>query len=245
MQHLIETRFSVLRGADRGAFSSHWLEQRLELWRRFCLPSILAQTVAEFTWLVLCDESTDPEALDALRSFGREAPMLEVVLTGAERSPAGAVRSRLEAGTEVLITTQLDSDDAVADRFVEAIQGYAEPFARSEHASLGVNFVRGYRLDVAAGALYEDRMANSSFPSLMERPGGSPVETALGPGHVMLSHLHPTHQDESMHAWLIAVHGGNLVNKIGGRQRAPGFSGEPIPGFPEGVISPPPATEGG
>ncbi len=214
-QHLIETRFSVRFSRDQDAFSREWLDERVDLWRRFCLPSIAAQTADGFTWLVLCDASTDPEVLAALRSHEREVPALEVAITGGDRTPRDVVRSRIDSDVDVLITSWLDSDDAVADRFVESIQAYVEPFALSEHESLVLNFPRGYRLDVQTETLYEDRVPHSSFPSLFERPQRGPVETVLSSGELMLRHRHPTHQDESLHAWLITVHGGNLVNWIG------------------------------
>lgn len=237
IQHLIETRFSVWLRLSEAAFSSEWLQGRVELWRRFCLPSIAAQTATDFTWMVFCDESTDPQVLEALRSCESQLPALEVMMTAADRTPVDLVRARVHPDTDVLITTWLDSDDALAGSYVESVQAYAEPFAQSDFETLVVNFPRGYRLDVATGELYEDRMVNSPFPSLLERPGDGPVQTVLGTSHVMLSHGNPTQQDESLQAWLIAVHGGNLINDIDPRNLAAGFVDGGIPGFPESVAS--------
>jgi Putative rhamnosyl transferase len=237
VQHLLETRFSVrLREAPP---AREWLEQRIVLWRRFCLPSIAAQTTQEFTWLLLCDESTDPEILTVLRSCGDEVPMLEVALTSADRGPGDLVRARVRADADVLITTWLDSDDAVADDFVESIRAYAEPFARSTHGTLVVNFPRGYLFDAETGQLYEEHMINGPFASLLERPRGGPVETVLDSSHVMLPHRHLTQQDESRHAWLIAVHGGNLVNRIDSDQRLASTASTDVRGFPAEVFEAP------
>lgn len=243
VQHLLETRFSVRLRLRKGPLPRAWLEERIALLRRFCLPSIAAQTVADFTWLLLCDESTDPEALAVLRSCEREVPTLAVELTSADRTPRDVVRSRVRADADVLITTWLDSDDAVADTFVESIQAYAAPFAASAHGTFVVNFPRGYRLDTQAGRLYEEYMINSPFASLFERPRAGPVETVLERSHVMLPHAHLTQQDESRHAWLIAVHGGNLINRIGANGRLAPPAPEDLQGFPASVLrgaAPPP-----
>lgn len=243
VQHLLETRFSVrLREAPP---SREWLERRLELWRRFCLPSVAAQTAADFTWLLLCDESTDPEVVEALRAHAGEVPALEVVRTAPDRGPGDAVRATVRADADVVITTWLDSDDAIADAFVETVQAYAEPFARSGRDSMVVNFPRGYLLDARSGQLYEEHMINSPFASLLVRPRGRPVETVLDSSHVMLPHAHLTQQDESRHAWLVAVHGGNLVNQIAPDQRPASPTPADLRAFPPGVLSPPASPPAG
>lgn len=214
-QHIVETRFSVRLGRDLERHASRqWLDERLELLRRFCLPSIAAQTMQAFTWLVLCDESTDPDAMARLREHERDVEPLRIAMTSGERTARMAVESFVAPNADLLITTQLDSDDLLADAYLEAVQAYAEPFLRSTHRDLLVNFPRGYRLDANAQILYEERMANSSFPSLFERPRHARVETVLRTNHAILRQHHVTHQDESMHGWVIVVHGGNAANRI-------------------------------
>jgi hypothetical protein len=241
VQHLLETDFSVRMGRE---LTSAWLAERIDLLRRFTLPAVAAQTTDAFTWLILCDQGTDLLALEQLREEQRRLPNLRIALTSESRTPLVAVRAAVRPDVDVLITTRLDSDDAVAEHYLEAVQDYAESFHRSRHDRLLVNFPRGYRLDVPGERLYEDWMPNSSFHSLFERPGRSLPSTVRHTGHESLrrrysryqrlsmlgearvdaSHVrlhqhYPTHQDESMRAWLIAVHGGNLVNCIGSRER--------------------------
>lgn len=214
IQHIVETRFSVGLGRRPGGFTRAWCEARLSLLRRFCLPSIAAQSATDFTWLVLCDESTDRGALGELREEERRLAPLRIGMTSAQLTPKALVRSLVNPDTDVLITTQLDSDDLIADRHLEAVQKYARPFHRSDHRDLLVNFPRGYRLRSPSMELFEDRMPNSSFHSLFERPRRAQVETVMKANHAILRQHHWTHQDESMHAWIVVVHGDNLVNRI-------------------------------
>ena len=214
VQHLIETRFSVSMGRASAFHSRAWLEERIDLLRRFCLPSVAGQTCDEFTWLVLCDESTDAEALAELRGHAHDLPPMLIVSVGSDRTRQAAVQSAVEEDVDVLITTRLDSDDALAKQYVEAVHAYAGLFHCSAHPRLLVNFPRGYRLDVRTDKLYHGHMPNSPFHSLLERPRQAPPETVLASGHAGLHRRFFTHQDESIAAWLIAVHGGNVVNRI-------------------------------
>ena len=210
VQHLVETRFSL--GAER--LTRAWLEERLELLRRYTLPSIAAQTGSSFTWLLLCGESTDPEVLERLREERRRLPALELVPTAADRGPLQVVRERVRRDADVLITTRLDSDDAIADRYLEAVQEYAGPFHRSRHERLLVAFPAGYRLDTREGSrLHRAWTPNAPFHSLFERPRRAAPWTVRGRwGHSDL-HLHcPTHQDASLRAWLKVIHGGNILD---------------------------------
>lgn len=237
VQHLVETQFSVQMGKE---LTREWLAQRLKLLREITLPSIRAQSTEDFTWLLLCDQATDTEAMEQLREEEKALPNLRIELTSADRSPLAAARSIVRTDADVLITTRLDSDDAIADSYLEAIQDYADSFHDSPHERLLVNFPQGYRLDLGRDLLYEDWMPNSSFHSLFERPCRHSARTVKGPGqthlrpfytstyrrlavlgpkgagapHVRLHHHYPTHQDESMRAWLISVHGGNWFNRV-------------------------------
>jgi len=250
IQHLLETRFSVrLTGAP---LERAWLEERVELLRRLTLPSVAGQSTDDFTWLLFCDESTDPEVLAELRAEERRVPMLRIAITSSDRPPLAAVRSAVEPDTEVLITTRLDSDDAIAVDYLEAVHAYADSFHGSRRENLVVNFPQGYRLDTERQRLYRARMPNSSFHSLFERPQLSQPKTVMSAGHENLHrryatyrrlpmlakdgggwharlHQHyPTHQDESIVAWLIAVHGGNIVNRIPNTARELPPGSEPI-----------------
>jgi hypothetical protein len=225
IHHVVGTRFSVRMGLEPPAFERSWLEERLRLLELFCLPSVMAQTTSAFTLMLLCDEATPPDILDALRQHERESPAVAIALTGSDRTPADVIAASTPPGTDVLVTTRLDSDDAIADGYLEAVQEYAAPFHRSDVATLLVNFPRGMRLDVPEDAFYERRMPNSPFHSLFERPASGPARTIFsGVGraarnrargnHATLHEHQVTHQDESIVAWLQVVHGGNLENRI-------------------------------
>jgi hypothetical protein len=211
--------------------SSEWLRERLELLQRFCLPSLAGQTTDNFTWALFCDETTDVDALNHLREHSTEVPDLRLLPTSAERDQTPALRTIVDPGAEVLITTRLDSDDAISTDYVETVQEYAEPFYRSPHRDLLVNFPNGYRLDTRKDLLFSDWMNCSPFHSLFERPKRSPVQTVMHGGHARLHYEHLTQQDESPVRWLIVVHGNNMINKIRADMPRVEHPGPGVPGF--------------
>lgn len=225
VQHLVETRFSVWMRPGPPSFERGWLEERLALLRRICLPSLAAQTTEAFTCLLLCDEATPADVLATLREHERELPTLQLVLTSGRRPPLEAVRELVRTDAEVLITTRLDSDDAIAVGYLEAVQDYGAAFQRSRLSRMLVNFPRGYRFHNPTGTFYERHMWTSPFHSLFERPRQGEVATVFHTSesglyrkshgnHMMLHEYQLTHQDESMPAWLQVLHDGNVQNRV-------------------------------
>lgn len=214
-----------------GSFAEAWLRERLDLLERFCLPSLVAQTSRNFVWALFCDEVTDRDVLDRLREHSVVLPNLRLAMTAENLQPRAALDELIDADAEVLITTRLDSDDALSDEYLESVQAYAEPFHSSSLDDLLVNFPHGYRLDSRSGELYAEWMPFSPFHSLLERPQTSPVKTVMHGGHGRLHYQHMTQQDESLARWMIVVHGGNLINKIRDGMQRVDLDGAGIPGF--------------
>jgi len=234
-QHIVETRFSLRVSFGSDTFSREWLEYRLGLFRRFCLPSVGSQSAEDFTWLVFCDESTDTDTLEALSAHRQEVSQLRVAITGDTKPPRQIVRSMTLPETDVLITTRLDSDDAISSRYLEAVQAYLPAFGRGGLDELLVNFPQGFRLELASGSAYASRMYNTPFHSLFERPKRRPPTSVITGKHTTAHERHVTHQDESMPAWLQVLHGSNIHNKLVSTDRKLPDR-QQLPGFPSAVL---------
>ena len=61
--HVIMTRFNMPTPGRESHIRSRpgWLAGRFELFERYCLPSIAAQTTRDFHWVVYFDVETPPE----------------------------------------------------------------------------------------------------------------------------------------------------------------------------------------
>ncbi len=212
--HVVQTRFSVRAGWGYQEFPLDWLEERLALFDAYCLSSLAAQTCDDFLWQVYCDAETDPAILAALEQRGRDLPQLQVALTGpGHDTPIRHVLKVVGESDRAILTTRLDSDDAIAKGYVAAIQAHGDDFIESDRSTLLLNFPRGYQLDHASGRLFFDWMPRSSFHTLFERPGGE-LATVLSGNHSKFHELHPTDQDDSMPAWLMVIHDGNVINTL-------------------------------
>jgi hypothetical protein len=215
-QHLVLTRFSVKTSWSWEEFPREWLEARLELFEAYCLPSLAAQSASDFRWLVYCDDSTPEDTLERLRAYRDDCPQLEVTMTGKGRHPIRMLESLVPRDVDLVLTTRIDSDDAMHVDLLSSVQEYVEPFAASGHDQLLINFPRGFKLDVAAAQAYHSHLDNSPFHSLIERR--RPIRSVMSGNHSVLHQQYPTHQDHSIPGWLQVVYGGNIRNNITSRE---------------------------
>lgn len=216
-QHFILTRFSVRASWAWQEFPREWLETRLDLFERFCLPTIAAQTDPAFRWLVYCDETTDEACLRRLRGYRADCPQLEVTITavGPGKHPIRILDSFVDEATEVAITTRVDSDDGLNVDVVRVAHDYLEPFVESRHSEWLLNFPRGCKYDTATQSPYHTYLDNSPFHTLFERPHvRRPIRSVMSGNHSRLHQQYPTHQDHSLVGWLQVIYGGNVRNHI-------------------------------
>ena len=85
VKHFIITRFN-LRGSDPSSvrmIDDGYLAQRLDLFERFCLPTVRNQTVQDFRWLVLFAEDTPVRDQGAHRGLRRRLAQLRAGLPGS------------------------------------------------------------------------------------------------------------------------------------------------------------------
>ena len=208
-QHLVVTRYTV-KGWAYDEFSPEWLEERVRVFRDYCVPSMERQS-ADFTWLVLCDESTDPDYVEEIRAAASGIPSFEVATTSPERKIwiSQALASMVDPSADLLLTTRLDNDDALHLDALRAVQEYVEPFARSSLESLLVRFPRGYRYDEPSGRMFSSYWMDSPFITLLERPGsnGGKARGVYLAQHPKMHLEVPIHSEESLPAWIQVIHG--------------------------------------
>ena len=214
LTHVLQTRFSLRASWGFDAFPLDWLEERLVLFDAYCLPSVAGQTCKDFLWQVYCDAETDASILDELEGRARDLPQMQIALTGpGHDTPIRHVARAAREGDEAVVTTRLDSDDAISRGYIGAIQAHADDFIESEGPTMLLNFPRGFQLDHETGRLFFDWMPRSSFHSLFERPGDE-LTTVLAGNHSKFHEIHPTLHDDSILAWLMVIHGGNVINTL-------------------------------
>lgn len=213
--HLLLTRFSAVFRGGLPPAEDEWLWSRLELFERVCLPSVTAQT-APVTWLVFFDDRCPDGFRGRVETLAGDT--FVPVWTHERFATAGPAAAGEHASGTHLITTRLDSDDAIAADFCARVQA---EFAGQE--LLYVSFPRGLQVD-RQGRVYRYAYPSGPFLSLIERrPWGGAPRTVFGGGglHRRARTLGPLREVQSPPMWLQIVHGGNIANGIRGVRTSP------------------------
>jgi len=215
-QHFILTRFNIATPGREVAIRNApgWLERRFELFERYCLSSMAAQDMADFTWLIYFDRDTPDQFRERIARAQAVAPF-EARFVGLTQMAdvAADVRQRLAEDCAQVITTRLDNDDAVACNFVAAIQQAAQRnVEQGADAGAVLNFPHGIAL--RRGRLYSANDASNPFTSLVE--GAHRLKTIWSVPHHLLHEAYNIRQITSGPIWLQIVHGDNVTNRIKG-----------------------------
>lgn len=135
--HFLITRFNLpkLWVKDRHGVSTQteeWLEQRFDLFEKYCLPSIAAQTSKNFVWLLLFWDKTPEkykklnEDLQAKYPFCKPCYLDEQQTKDFAAYCSKIINSMTAADTDCVITTRLDNDDSFAVDTMEYLESFTE-----------------------------------------------------------------------------------------------------------------------
>ncbi|MGD0603947.1 MAG: glycosyltransferase [Streptosporangiaceae bacterium] len=152
LRHVLLTMFNRRMGVGRfptfeyvDQLDETWLRYRWQLFMRYTVPSVTAQSESDFTWVVLCH----PESPEWLRTCAVAVTMkADVHFSFLHQDP---VVDRLADGDlDALLVTRIDSDDAWHRRAMERIR---EDYAADPYTSEILVLTDGYLLDHEAGRM--------------------------------------------------------------------------------------------
>lgn len=212
-QHFVITRFNLrLFAFDKNrqkTLSDEWLSHRFDLFERYCLSSMAAQTSADFTWFVFLDESTPEAYRQRMEAAKRECPQLRpCYIQGGDIYPH--LMAQVDADTEVLITTRIDNDDSFRDDALAIVRSHV-PFAKTR---LCINFRYGFSCDGSRAEVFSQKY--NPFSSLIERRIGGNFVTIFATGHGKIHEIAEVKQITTGPHWLMLVHDRNVANKMPG-----------------------------
>lgn len=112
---------------------------RLELFKTFCLPTMISQSTSNFLWIILVDPNLHPSLMEELKQLVEPYPhfivirkmTFEIVLQDLNLSLVESgdknllVRAARELHSKVLVETRLDADDGLANTLIERMQTQA------------------------------------------------------------------------------------------------------------------------
>jgi len=213
--HLVLTKFNVdttYAPSGRGVEPS-WLKSRLELFLRYCYPSVTRQEDVDFRWILFCNARSPEWFKNVIAQLN--AIVFPVFVEGLATDDVFR-RKVIEAGvvnTPYLITTRIDNDDAISRRHLWHVQ---RAFRGQEREFIAFPF----GLQLFRGHLYSVYYPHNPFLSLIERVGenGSVITVFCVP-HPKVCSAGTVRSLWKTPQWLQVLHSQNIDNSLTGWPR--------------------------
>ena len=204
MRILVLSRFNCVQrhpGSERAArrmedrrFNKAWQKERLKLMRHFTAPSIKAQTYKRFTWHVFVQEGTSEDVIAEISKMGGS-------VVRVKKDDVDAAEALVRARTGLIVTVNLDTDDALAPDFLERV------FTEVRQKNETMVFLRGMR--------YRPTPPWAASTKSQTNPFNVKVEKRAQVAETVFAHAHGTVDrviDTGKPMWLQVVHGDNMDN---------------------------------
>lgn len=202
--HYVLTRFAVRCSASQGQIrpggplSPEWVQRRLDLFRRYCLPSLQAQTVQDWTWRLYVHDGFDPADAQALLEMDRR-----IVVTADPQSPLTPGET-----SDLILSTRVDSDDGLAPGLLERARQVASRLDVSQRPAV-IQFGSGYYVHHQQRRAYLGR--GRAFLTMVEQTA-EPLGVFCQSCDTITNRF-PTVREKAP-AWIRVIHGGNLLNRF-------------------------------
>jgi len=189
---------------------SDWLNHRLQYFRAFTKPSILTQTSTNFTPIFLIDPETPENIQTELTNMGGLLYRTESMWAAQRDSEdekdsefSSFVREQCDQSHWV-VTSRVDSDDAIAKNFIEVTQNLVR---EEEEFIIYPNGIMW-----AHKQYFEKDTKSPPFGTLVEPLSDYP-KTVFSAFHGSIPRKYPctSYPDERM--WIHVYHGRNLATK--------------------------------
>jgi hypothetical protein len=214
--HVLLTRFNLPTPGPESLIRARegWLQTRWELFTTYTVPSVRAQTVQDFHWLVYVDTESPEWLLQGIAAHEAEGLYRPLYRTAVSAEDLRAdIADVVGERRELLLTTNLDNDDGLARDFVARLQAAPRPAGSRQAVYLTNGVIR------SGDRLYLRVDRNNAFCSVRET-WDEPV-TCWHDWHVLLGQHMPVVEVGGPPAWLQVVHGTNVSNRVHGRLVSP------------------------
>lgn len=231
IHHFLLTRFNITlwQHDKKGNVidRSKWLEERLQLFETYCLPSVAGQNCKDFVWFLLLDESTPETYRDRILSYKDICPNIRLVSVKSGYGFRfvevfqGVVSEYLEKFRgdvdELCLTTYLDNDDCLHREYVQDVQNFVRQNSLNHIEDYFLAYDYGLQYYTDLKVVTRISYPNNHFMTLVERVGD--IKTCYGYGsHFMLESenvaqvKHIKTLDKPM--WIEVIHGNNVDNDV-------------------------------
>lgn len=213
--HILLTRFNLPSPGVQSLVRAQegWLRERVELFETYCLPSVLAQTCHDFTWIVYLDPESPQWLLDRMSVHGANKILHPIYRESvSDEQLVNDIRQITSTPNQYLMTTNLDNDDAIAVDFIARLQS-VEPTSAPVAIYVTQGVIR-FRY-----ALYLHRYPRNAFNTVFV--DWSAATTCWSEWHTDFGNLMPVIEIDGPPGWMQVIHGSNVSNRVKGRRIPP------------------------
>jgi len=187
------------------------MAHRARIFEKYCLPSVLGQTVKDFKWFILIDAETPIGWMDKFHEYKSLFPDIIYVnrYHGEDDTPwIERVTSHLD-GKEYLISSRLDNDDVICKDYMETVRSFYP------ESPLLVRFPKGYTLWEGKNMLADyDDYAWGSFVNMIEKVDGLPKTAGFTEHGKIDEEFGAPIKYVDQKGWIQIIHGRNLGNRM-------------------------------
>ena len=223
MRHVLITRFAIRwpEGHVRRKWEQRpgWVDYRLELLRKYTVPSVQAQTFKDFDWWFLIDPTFPGFGVDhflELRKYGN-LMLMDDPFEEQQQLFVGPLFSEVYKD-EWVCSTRLDSDDIIRNDFMERVHAEA-----SEEESF-ITFRHGYMLK--GDKIAPRQFTRNPFVSYVEY--ADPFKSVFSVSHMKVHRQKyaPLKIIEQPPGWIQVDHSDNVKNLVS--EKLPNFDSQVI-----------------
>ncbi len=218
--HYLITRFNVpvnnweTDKNGRPVLDLPWMENRLELFAQYCVPTIAHQTEQAFKWILYCDRQTSLHFLEKIKSLTAGIPQAQIELVDHFDELLIDLKKRMiAASTPFVISSRLDNDDGLGPNYIAEVQRHFTE--KDKHI---INFTQGVLYDRSHCVLTEIRNSlRNHYGSLIESvQDGKPLTTVMGYPHGIPPEGSTMVDVREKFSWLKVIHDRNMASKANG-----------------------------
>ena len=152
LKHVVVTRLNA-RHRDRTNLDPEWLRRRVDLFKAYAAKSMKNQSSTDFDWIVWADLETPSPLAEEIHDIVKDVGGR--VIWDRQRFSTEGLSNLLQVDMmdcdevpEWILTTRLDSDDMIANDFIELTQ--SEFVLASESPT-------DFEIEMLSGCLFEER----------------------------------------------------------------------------------------
>jgi hypothetical protein len=192
-------------------YDESWMRYRLNIFRKYTLPSVLQQTSQDFRWFIFFDQERTRTFQHDIDGIFKDN-VIQVYADDLHDIPA-IVNDNLPQKTKTLISSRLDSDDMLHCKFIADVRRMADRVAQSQEGCGVVDFPKTLMFDTPSRKIFAVQKCEvTQYGSLVETGEVGGYSTALKFNHTTLGDHYPIYNSEKTRTMTV-FHDRNWLTK--------------------------------